>query len=168
MTILFAQPYDISACGFYFESIDEYVRKSSSLKNDHGQAVEEFEIQFIDGEDIDCDLATAWGLNQLHLSNFFQAVDEWECHQKLCFIIAIGECGYSFDPARDHPDQLDVDIYEMDSLVDLAEHFVDEGFYGEIPKPLAFYIDLHAIARDLAVEYSELTIAGKRYVYTCR
>jgi len=51
---------------------------------------------------------------------------------------------------------------------ELAEHFVDEGFYGEIPESLQFYIDYDAIARDLAVDYSEITIAGTRYVYACR
>ena len=62
------------------------------------------------------------------------------------FIIAVGECGYSFDPATVHPDDFEVDIYHMDSMRDLAEHFVDEGLYGEIPKHLAYYIDYDAIA----------------------
>ena len=75
MTILFAQPYDISASGFYFESFDDYLAKSSSLKNGFGQPVEEFEIQFIDGEDINSALADAWELTQLHLSAFPDAGD---------------------------------------------------------------------------------------------
>ena len=168
MTILFAQPYDTSASGFYFESFDDYAAKSSGLKNDNDQSVEEFEIQFVDGDDIDSALADAWGLTQLHLSAFFDAVDKWDTHQKHRFIIAVGECGYNFDPASDHPDQFEIDLYEMDSLVALAEHFVDEGFYGDIPERLEFYIDTDAIARDLSVEYSELTITRKRFVYACR
>ncbi len=168
MTTLFAQPYDISACGFYFDSLDDYSRKSANLKNDHGQPVEEFEIQFIDGEDIDSALAKAWDIHQGHLTTFFEAVDEWDEQQKRSFIIAVGECGYRFDPASDHPDQFEVDIYEMNSLTELAEHFVDERFYGDIPERLAFYIDYEAIARDLAIEYCELNIAGKRFVYACR
>ncbi len=168
MTSLFAQPYDISASGFYFDSFEAYVDKSAKLKNKLGQPVEEFEIQFIDGDDIDSALANAWDIHQTDLSAFFEAVDDWDEHQKRLFIIAVGQCGYSFDPASDHPDQFEVDIYEMDSLTDLAEHFVDEGFYGDIPERLQFYIDHDAIARDLAVEYSELTIAGKRFVYACR
>ena len=167
MTTLFAQPYDVSACGFYFDSFEDYSDKASNLKNTHGQPVEEFEIQTIDGEEIDCAMAKAWDIHQGDIAAFFEAVDDWDEHQKLCFIIAVGECGYSFDPATDHPDQFDVDIYEMDSLKELAEHFVDEGFYGDIPERLQFYIDYQAIARDLAVEYSELTIAGKRFVYAC-
>ena len=81
-----------------------------------------------------------------------------------------GECGYSFDPAKDHPNDLDldVDIYELDSLKELAEQFIEDGLYGPFPECLVTYIDADAIARDLAFEYSEITIAGKRFVYTCR
>ena len=74
----------------------------------------------------------------------------------------------AYDPTSDHPDKFEIDLYEMNSLVELAEYFVEEGFYGDIPERLTFYIDTDAIARDLSVEYSELTIAGKRFVYACR
>ena len=168
MTTLFAQPYDIAARGFYFDSFDEYTRKSSALKNDYGQPVEEFEIQFIDGDNIDCDLANAWGILQGNISAFFDAIDDWDDHQKTVFIIAVGECGYSFDPASDHPDDFEVDIYELDSMKELAEQFVDDGLYGLIPESLACYIDYEAMARDLSVEYSETTIAGKKLIYACR
>ena len=168
MTSLFAQPYDPSASGFYFDSFEAFARKSVALKNDYDQPVEEFEVQFIDGDDIDCALAKSWDIHQTDLAAFFDAVDDWDEHQKRLFIIAVGECGNNFDPASDHPDQFDVDLYEMDSLKELAEHFVEEGIYGDIPERLQFYIDTDAIARDLAVEYSELTIAGKRFVYACR
>ena len=42
------------------------------------------------------------------------------------------------------------DTYEL-----LAEELVDEGLFGEIPKPLEFYIDYSAIARDLRMDYVE-------------
>ena len=53
MTTLHAQPYDITATGLYFKTAAEYDDKSDSLRNEYGQPVEEFEIQFIDGEGID-------------------------------------------------------------------------------------------------------------------
>ncbi|WP_299624300.1 hypothetical protein [uncultured Tateyamaria sp.] len=57
MTIqLHAQPYDLAATGFCFEDYDDYAQKATKLRNDYGDPVEEFEIQFIDGEAIDCDL----------------------------------------------------------------------------------------------------------------
>jgi len=50
---------------------------------------------------------------------------------------------------------------------ELAEQFVEEGLYGDIPESLQFYIDFAAIARDLAVDYSETVIAGSRVIYRC-
>ena len=50
-------------------------------------------------------------------------------------------------------------------MTELAEQFVDEGLFGEIPGHLAPYIDMDAIARDLAVDYSEAEIAGERLIY---
>lgn len=168
MTItLFAQPYDISANGFYFTSADEYAAKVGTLKNDYGDPVEEFEIQFIDGDAIDCELARAIGLNQANFGQFLECVESWEEHEKVNVIIAVGECGYTFDP-DDSPDLLGVDIYAVESVKELAEQFVDEGLYGDIPESLQYYIDFDAIAHDLSVEYTETTIAGGRYVYACR
>ena len=43
MTItLFAQPYDLAACGFYFEDFETYQNKSRDLRITHGDIVEEF------------------------------------------------------------------------------------------------------------------------------
>lgn len=165
-TTLYAQPYDISARGFYFESAEEYAAKARLARNDFGQRVEEFEIQFIEGEAIDAALANAIGLNQGDIAGFFEAIEDWDEHDKLKAIIAAGECGYALGWSDD-PAALDVDIYEIDSLRELAGQFVDEGLFGEIPERLAFYIDLDAIARDLSCDYAETTIAGTRLIYRC-
>ena len=167
MTTYFAQPYDISATGFYFESEAEFQEKIGKARNDCGQPVEEFEIQFIDGEAIDAALADAWEINQANIQGFIEVVDDWDEDEKRRFIIAVGECGYAFDPAADRPDELDVDIYHVDSMRELAEQFVDEWLFGEIPEHLAHYIDYDAIARDLSVDYSETTVAGERLIYRC-
>ena len=166
MTHLYAQPYDISATGFYFKSAEEYEASAKSLRNEYGDPVEEFEIQFIDGDAIDCDLAEAIGLNQVNLARFFEIVDEWDEWEKQQVIIAVGECGYAFD-ANTAPSDFNVEIHEVCSPRKLAEQFVDEGLYGEIPESLQFYIDYDAIARDLVVEYAEVEIAGKTLIYRC-
>ena len=165
MTQLYAQPYDISAIGFYFETREEYEQKAASNRNQMGFPVEEYELQFIDGEDIDCKLFDALSINQATFRKYLEACDEWSDDEKRKVIIAVGECGYSFDLASDAPDSLEVDIYELDSLKELAEQFVDEGLYGEIPAAIANYLDYDAIARDLGMEYSETVIAGVRLVY---
>jgi len=115
MTQLYAQPYDLSATGFYFETCEEYAVKSAALRNDYGEPVEEFEIQFIDGDEIDYDLAGALGLNQINFAQFLSAVDNWDDREKRTVIIAVGECGYTFGPDL-NPSQFEIDIYEIASM----------------------------------------------------
>lgn len=166
MTLLFyAQPYDTSAEGFYFRSIEEYDRQASTLRNSHGQKVEEFEIQFIDGEGIDCDLAKAWGINQANVQDFIDAVDSWCDDQKTRYIIAVGEVGYAHTQFLDNPDDIEIDIYELDSLKELAYQFVEEGLFGDIPERIQHYLDYDAIARDLGVDYVETIIDGTNLIY---
>jgi len=162
---LFAQPYDLAASGFYFSSVDEFSDKAAALRNDYGQPVEEFEIQFIDGEAIDAAFAEAWNLSQGTLARFFALADEWDEQEKQRFIIAVGEVGYSFDPDTVGPEDFEIDIYHLVSLKDLAEEFIAEGLFGEIPDHLANYIDMEAIARDLSFDYTETEIAGTRLIY---
>lgn len=167
MTTLFAQPYDISATGFYFDNADDYLKKAKINRNDYDLPVEEYEIQFIEGESIDVALANAWGLSQCNLKSFFKATEDWSDYEKQSFIIAVGECGYDFDHETVNPDDFDVTFYEFRNMTDLAEHFVEEGMFGEIPKALEWYIDYEAIAYNLSMDYSEVTIAGKNLIYTC-
>ena len=73
--------------------------------------------------------------------------------------------GYSFDLKSGAPDDFDVDIYELSSLKELTETFVDEGLFGDIPERLLPYLDYDALARDLGMDYSEIAIAGTRLIY---
>jgi len=166
-TLFYAQPYDISAEGFYFRDAEEYQHEVKATKNCSGDPVEEFEIQFIDGGILDCDLAKAWGLNQVNFAAFIEAVNAWDEEDKICFILAVGECGYGFDPNHVDPSDFDVSIYRVDSMRDLAIEFVEEGLLGDIPKHLQYYIDYDAFARDLAMDYSEAVIAGERLIFRC-
>ena len=123
MTQLYANPYDLSAIGFYFDTAEEYAEKSKALRNSFGERPEEFEINFIDGEGIDAEFGKAWSLNQCNFTAFFDACDTWEECEKVRYIIAVGECGYDFNFESDKPDEIDIDIYECDSMRGLAETF---------------------------------------------
>jgi hypothetical protein len=165
MIKLHAQPYDITANGFFFESAEEYTQKANSCRNDFGGPIEEFELQFIDGEDIDAALFRALDINQSNFEAFFEKAEDLDEFDKIKLIIATYECGYRFDLAEDDPEDLDIDIYEIDTLRELAEQFVDEGLFGEIPTHLQYYIDYEAIARDLAMDYCETNVAGRRLIF---
>lgn len=167
MTQLFAQPYDITAYGFYFETDEEYQKKASKLLNSSGWPVEEFEIQFIDGENIDAKLFRALDVSQCNFKAFLEAAENWDYQDKVKVIIAVGEAGYSFDFGNSGPEDFDIDLYQMDSLRELAEQFVEEGLFGEIPDNIRHYLDYDAIARDLGMDYSITRIDGTNYVYRC-
>jgi antirestriction protein len=166
--MFYALPYDISATGFYFRSREEYDALRLACRGDTGLPVEEFEIQFIDGETLDAYFADAFGLNQESVFRIIELIEEWDEDQKRRFIIAVGECGYAFNSETVDPDDFEVEIYEGISMRELAQQFVDEGLFGEIPERLQYYIDYDAIARDLAMDYTETTIAGTKLVYACR
>ena len=166
MTVTFyAQPHDIDATGFYFSDAETYKETIGKIVNRYGDPVEEFEIQFIDGDAIDAELFKALGISQATILPFMEKLEEWEDWNKTDIVIAVGECGYSFDLESDNPDDLDIDLYTGMDLNDLAHQFVEDGLFGDIPERLSNYIDYDAIARDLAHDYAETTITGETCVY---
>lgn len=167
MTTFYAQPYDIKANGFYFDEAKTFQGKCHAAKNSYGDPVEEFEIQFIDGELIDCEVCEAIGINQANIVTVLTKLEEWNEEEKINLVIAVGECGYSFDLKTGDPDDFDIQIYHAETMRDLAEQFVDEGLFGDIPEYIAPYVDYHAIARDLAMDYTATTINGDRLIYRC-
>lgn len=72
LVTLHAQPYDVEARGFYFHSLEEYEEKADKNLNSWGGKVEEYEMQFIDGEG-DQEL-----LDRLPLAEFFEIVETWK------------------------------------------------------------------------------------------
>jgi len=164
MTQFHAQPYDIDADGFYFETAEEYTTKAEANRNRHGDPVEEYMIQFIDGDGIDAELAKAAGLYQNTIEDFIDACDEWDDHQKTMAIINMDELGGDFEPDMD-PQNYDIDVYHVDSMTDLADMFIEEGMLGDIPDHLQFYIDVEKYAHDLSMDYSETTIGGTNIIW---
>ena len=160
MTKLHAQDL-FDGNSFYFDSVESYQEKVKDLTDSC------FKIQFIEGDDIDRALFNAIGVHQKNIDQFFEAVEKWDEDEKIRIIIACWECGYKFDH-KTQPDDFDLDIYEMDSIKELAEHFVQEGlFFGEVPDNILFYLDMDQIAYDLGMDYSVTRVAGRNLVYRC-
>lgn len=159
--LLFAQPYSLDASGFYFNNYDDYVSKSSKLKNSFGDPVEEFELQFIDGDSLECLLFKALRVSQVTLKAYLTFIDTADNDEMIKIIIA-DDAGYTVD--LDDLD-FDIDIYPNINIRELAEQFLDDGLFGEIPENIASYIDYDAVARDLGYDYSEITIDGVNYTY---
>lgn len=166
MTVTFyAQPYDLSATGFYFADAETYLTKIATLTNEYGQRVEEVEIQFINGFVLDSKLTQSITPNQGNIIGMPEAMNTWTEEQKTKVILAVHEGGAAFDIEADEPDDIEIDLYQDMTLKDLAYQFVDEGLFGDIPAHLQSYIDYDAVARDLAHDYNETTLCGEHYVW---
>lgn len=59
----------------------------------------------------------------------------------------------------------EIELYECDSLEELAEQFVNDGLFGEIPDSICKYIDYKTMAIDLSYDYTEITIDNTGYCY---
>jgi len=85
-----------------------------------------------------------------NLAAELQGMDEDDVIKAL---FLVNEQGYAFKDAISKV--RDVDYYPGMTLKDLAEEFVNEGLFGEIPEKIQGYVDYDAIARDLGFDYSE-------------
>jgi len=168
MTTFYAQPYNASAEGFFFKTAEQFAEKSQGLTDPFGQPVEEFEIQFIDGGQLACELFEAWKPGQAEVGAFLDACENLSGEAFLTAIIAVRDLGYRPADVLDDPDTLPITLYRVDSLKELAAEFVDEGLFGDIPERLQSYLDFERIARDLSFDgYTETIVAGERLVYRC-
>jgi len=163
MPDLFAQPYNLDATGFYFDCADQFNQKAADHRDSFDNLVEEYEIQFIDGDDVEYQLFDAFAVDQANLQRYFNAVTNLDEQDKIA-LIAMSECGYDVD---DETDTQDVELHYADSFRTLAMQFVDEGMYGEIPNAISHYIDYEAIARDLEIEHGQVQVGGQNIVYRC-
>lgn len=165
---IYANPYDIEAGGFYFSSVEEFEQKAKGRTNNYGQPVEEYGFEFIDGSLLECALAKAIGSNLCNLVKFFEVVETWSDDEIIKACIMFGEgilhlCEWDDYEASDGDD---LELYEDMSFTELAEHFVDEGIYGDIPEHLAYYIDYQAIGRDLSCDgFCKIEVGNYSFIY---
>ena len=163
MTTLHATPYNIDAAGFYFESMSDYQNKSKNHLDRFGNLVEEFEIQFIDGDE--ADLFNACGINQSNLNTWFDDIECMSESDKLNLHYLIAVAGYTLVQAMDKLDE--PSIYDG-NLLDAASELFDECYLPSVPDNIKYYIDYEKFARDclLGGDMCEFEYAGETYTCT--
>jgi len=91
---------------------------------------------------------------------------EWNL--KLMLFLLDYDSGYYNDVEKLIEAYEDVELYEVNNFEDLAEQFVDEGLFGDIPENIANYIDYEKIGSDLSFDgYYEVEIDGINYIGRC-
>ena len=157
-----AIPFDISASGFFFTTYEDYQRQSANHKNKYGFYVDEFELEYIDGDN--GELFSALGINQANLEQWFDDFETLEGDERHK---AIYLADYIGCPMAEIHDRLeDVSFYEG-TAKEFAETYISDcGLLDDMPKNLQVYFDIDAYARDLllAGDITEIVIAGTRYI----
>lgn len=161
-TTLFAQPYNLDDQGFYFHSTEEFETQSENLRDRFGCPVEEFEIQFIDGEG--ADLFEACGINQSNLFMWFDEIEVLDDHEKISLYFLAGVLGYSLDNAMNKLNE--VSIFHGDAQ-EAAEELFDDCYAHAVPENLRFYFDIEKFARDLEIGGDFNEFEYERATYTC-
>lgn len=157
-----ATPYDISASGFYFADYEDYQKKAASHRNEYGEPVEEYEIQFIDGDNYQ--LFGALSVNQANLKQWFDEFEELDGEERIKAIYLASDLGYYIDDILGRLD--DVMLFEG-TAIEYAHSFIeDTGLLDQIPENLRFYFDTEKFARDMVIggDVCETRIQGTNFV----
>jgi hypothetical protein len=173
----YANPYAFDAAGFYFETFEEFEEKYAAKL-----PVEEYEIEFIDGEGWEGEIVKAVGVNQANLAKVFDLIEELDgmgdwvkagCWYRLSNIgetleDVLGDHDYNHTEHVVHTCRgLESEDKALESYVD---ELIDEGAFGEIPEHLQYYIATDRIGRDMRLN-GEVTVEdfdGTTYVFSNR
>jgi hypothetical protein len=105
--------------------------------------VEEFEIQFIDGED--AELFSACGINQGNLHTWFEDVVDLSDYEKTALFYLCSVSGYSLQNTVDKLDEVNL---SEGNLKEVAEWLFDEFYLNDVPESVRAYIDYEKFSRD--------------------
>ncbi|WP_316857999.1 antirestriction protein ArdA [uncultured Cohaesibacter sp.] len=144
-SVYFAQPYNIDAVGFYFTSMEDYSVKANGHTDHYGQPVEEYEIQFINGDNYR--LFNELAINQATLATWFENFADIEADEDdYLKAVYLAENGY--DIADILSRMRDIWLYHG-RAEDYAEEIISECY--DVPSQLEYYIDYEAFARDMRI-----------------
>lgn len=158
----FANPFNTGVCGFYFTDYADYLEQADNLKDSFGMPVEEFSLEFIDGDN--AELFNSLGINQANLQDWFERYEQLEDDD---LIRAIYLAEYLNVDMSDILDQLeDVMLFEGDSKSYTENYIEDTGLLDEMPENLRYYFDTEAFARDMLLsgDINEVEIQSTTYV----
>ena len=161
-TLYYAQPYDISASGFFFKTYDEYLSKSKNHKNDYGQEVEEYELTMTDGENHT--LFELLSISQATIENWFENFKDLSGND---LISAIYLADYINSPMEEILDRIDEVMLFEGNAVEYTENYItDCGLLDDMPENLRYYFNTEAFARDLLLggDINEVEILGSTFV----
>lgn len=159
---LHATPYNLDASGFYFTNAEEYKTKSSTHFDNYGILVEEFEIQFIDGDD--AALFNACSINQSNLNIWFDDIEFLQDYEKVNLYYLVAIAGYNLEQALNKIDEPSI---SESNLLDAATELFDECYLHSVPANVHCYIAYDQFARDCQLGGDMCEFEYASTTYTC-
>jgi hypothetical protein len=157
MTILYANPYDTSYFGFYFDSLDKFNGKLSLAK------FEEVEIEYHDGDNPK--LFNAVGIYQNNVDIWFDELDQYSDTDDeataIIFLIDFMDLNMAI---QRHTEV----VLHKGSIVDYASELIDELYpVDDLPDIIKHHIDYSGIARDMELNSEVAEINHDLWVTNC-
>lgn len=160
----FANPFNTSVCGFYFTDYADYLEQADNLKDSFGMPVEEFSLEFIDGDN--AALFNLLEVNQATLKLWFDSMEMLDGEDLVRALYLVEYLNTSMSDILDRLD--DVMLFEGDARFYAEQYIEDTGLLDEMPENLRYYFDTEAFARDMLLsgDINEVEIQGTTYVVT--
>jgi hypothetical protein len=159
----YVNPHNIEAEGFYFDTFEELESLSAGWHDKRGMQVEEYSIEFIDGDDGDAELFEALKVNQNNIEEFIEFVEDSNDESKAAMFFLADNYSLSLKECLEKMD--DVLLYPGDAKEAGWELFF-ETF--EVPEEISNYIDIDAFVNDCKCEgdFVEFRFAGRDWTCT--
>ena len=156
-TTLYANPYDTSYTGFYFDSTDQFDQKLSVSK------FEEVEIDYIDGDNPK--LFQAANIHQCDIDTWFDELDQYSDTDDEAISIRYLMDFYDTEAAIQRHNE--VILYNGD-IADYAFELVEDVYpLDQLPDLIRCHIDYDSIARDMALNSEVAEIDHNLWVVNC-
>jgi len=147
MTRLHAQAYS-GAHGFYFDSAEEYAKKYAAAAK---RGIEEFELQFIDGDSEDAELFEVAKIHQGDIETWFEQVEPLSTAEKAALYHLMSHNGEPLERALELATDGDHQPSEG-TMVDYVHEYIDDiGGVKEMGDAAQTYFDYEAFGRDVRI-----------------
>jgi len=144
----YAHPYDSSAEGFYFSCWEEYEVKAENNCNNLGLPVEEYEIQYIDGDLPK--LFASLEISQATLCLWFDHFEHLDEIEGAACLYLSDYCGFTADKIASI-DINEIALFEGTVVEYAQQHLDDTGALSGLAESLHYYFDVESFARDLLI-----------------
>jgi len=158
MAELIAYPKNIEGNGFFAATLRQFREEERALTERLGRTCD-LVLTFNRGEDIDRALFDVMNVHSGTVERYFEAAAHWSETEKIKVILAVTKGRMDFNE-HSRPGDFNLFVYRVNSLAELARHFMDNGHSAYRP-------DMDAVIRDIGKHYHIARVAGHSVAYRC-